>query len=155
MKKIIVFIFVYFVLLSSYGLNQANAAFSGGMDDERIIKLQKILTRHNSPLLPHANLIVWTSDKYQIPWTMIVSIAGVESTFCKHIPSNSYNCWGWNNGKTKFKDYPEAIETVSKTLKASYFDRGLNTPERISRVYAPPSSTWGKNVRYFTNLLER
>lgn len=155
MKKYLFLVYIVFLLFLASKISHVEAVSSATKDDSRITKLHQILTKNNSPLIPHAETIVNTSDKYGIPWTIVASIAGVESGFCKFIPKNSYNCWGWNNGKTKFRDYPDAIEVVSKTLRFSYFDKGLNTPEKIQRIYAPPSPSWGQKIRYFTNILEK
>lgn len=122
--------------------------------DNRVIKVRDYLTNHNSALIPYAEYIVKTADEHNIPWSLVVAISGVESTFCKHIPSGSSNCWGWNNGATYFKDYKEAIYIVSKTLKNNYFDKGFNTPEKIAPIYAPPSPSWGWKVRFFMNQIE-
>lgn len=120
----------------------------------RVQKLKAFLNRYNSELITHSQYIIDKSDEYQIPWSMVAAISGVESGFCRSIPYNSYNCWGWNNGSARFNDYRHAIEIVSKTIRKSYFDKGLDTPYKMSRVYAPPSPTWGRKVHYFMNLIE-
>ena len=122
--------------------------------DSRLVKLQAFLKKHNSPLASHAPLIIQLADSYQIDWSLIPAIAGVESTFCKRIPFRSFNCWGWQNGKTRFGDYPQALETVTRTLKTRYYDKGRSTPERIAPVYAPPSSTWAGKVRFLMEKIE-
>ena len=122
--------------------------------NNRSLVLSNFLSRYNSVLFPYADTIIETADKYEIPWSLVVAIAGVESTFCKFIPSNSCNCWGWNNGKIAFQDYNEAIEIVSKTLKTNYLNKGYNTPEKIGRIYAPPTYSWGGKVRYFMEMIE-
>lgn len=127
---------------------------SESKEDMRIKKLEHFLSSYNSPLTPHSELIVTLSDAYDIPWTLVPAISGVESGFCHHIPIGSSNCWGWNNGKSAFEDLSQAIYIVSKTIKYSYFDRGLDTPFKMSHVYAPPSSTWGGKVSFFMNKIE-
>lgn len=123
-------------------------------DSNRIRILKEFLGKYNSDLASHSQYIITKADEYQIPWSMITAISGVESTFCRSIPYSSYNCWGWNNGVTRFKDYRHGIDTVSKTIRKSYFDKGLDTPNKMGRVYAPPSPAWGRNVQYFMNLIE-
>ncbi len=120
----------------------------------RVQKLKSFLNKYNSDLVSHSQYIIDKADEYQIPWSMVVAISGVESTFCQSIPSHSYNCWGWNNGASKFNDYHHAIDTVSKTIRKSYFDKGLDTPYEMSHVYAPPSPAWGRKVQHFMNLIE-
>lgn len=121
---------------------------------EREKKVKNFLSKYNSPLTPYSDQIVTLADKYQIDWRLVVSIAGVESTFCKAIPYNSYNCWGWRNGKHAFSSFPDGLETVSRTLGMKYYARGFDTPEAIGPIYAPPTPSWAWKVRYFMNLLE-
>jgi len=133
--------------------NRANNSTSH-QDDYRIEKLRNFLVKYRSPLLYHAESIVKLADENEIPWTLIVAIAGVESTFCRSIPKNSYNCWGWNNGKYSFDNYPAAIEIISKKMRLNYYNRGLTLLEDIGRVYAPPTPSWAAKVRYFMNNIE-
>lgn len=121
--------------------------------DTRALKLRGYLARYASPLADYADTIILKSDRYGVPWSLVVSIAGVESTFCKQIPYQSSNCWGWNNGDHVFKDYDDALEIVTRTLRYNYIDKGLATPEAMARVYAPPSNVWGWKVRYFMNQI--
>lgn len=123
--------------------------------DEREIKLALFLASHQSELLPYAHELIAVADEHELPWTLIPAISGVESTFCKRIPYQSYNCWGWRNGAHRFESYSDAVTTVAKTLRTRYYNRGYNTPERIAPIYAPPSTTWAGNVRFFMNKIEQ
>ncbi|MBI3379653.1 hypothetical protein HY029_02780 [Candidatus Gottesmanbacteria bacterium] len=122
--------------------------------DLRPQKLEDFLSKYGSPLTSYAQVIVSLADKYHIDWRLVAAISGVESTFCKSIPYNSYNCWGWNNGKHAFASYIDGLEKVSETLGIHYFGKGFDTPETIGPIYAPPSPDWAWKVRYFMNLLE-
>lgn len=130
------------------------SAYNRTKTDQRDSRLRRFLSKYNSPLISYSKFIVLLADKYEIDWRLVTAIAGVESTFCRAIPYNSYNCWGWKNGKHAFSGYTEALEKVSKTLGTRYYGRGLDTPEAIAPVYAPPSSTWARNVRFFMNRIE-
>lgn len=123
--------------------------------DVRVKKVEKFLTRYNSPLTPYAAVFVASADKYGIDWRLVPAIAGVESTFGKHIPPRSYNAYGWNGGKYRFQSWEHSIDYVSRALGEKYYARGLNTPSKIGRVYAPPSTTWSGNVTKFINQLEK
>ncbi|MBI2616887.1 hypothetical protein HYW55_01990 [Candidatus Gottesmanbacteria bacterium] len=123
-------------------------------DDIRVEKLERFFEAHNSPLSTHAELLVSTADAYNLPWTLVAAISGVESGFCRRIPSGSSNCWGWNNGNSSFDNLSHAVYIVSRTLRYRYFDRGLDTPEKMSRIYAPPSHTWAGKVRHFMAMIE-
>ena len=107
--------------------------------DARPELIRRYLQKYKSPLLPYAENIVSASDKYGLDFRLIVAIAQCESNVCKVIPKGSYNCWGFENGATKFNSWEHAIERVAKTLKENYYDYGLTTPEEIMPKYAPPS----------------
>ena len=122
--------------------------------DYRSIRLESYLNSHNSPLSQYSSNIVYYSDVYNLDWRLIPAITGVESTFGKNIPSNSYNAYGWAGGKFYFKSWDDSIQHVSMSLKENYFDRGLTTTFKIARVYAPPSKTWAWKVNYFINQID-
>lgn len=122
--------------------------------NQRALQLEAFLQKYNSPLAPYAQNFVDMADKYGIDWKLVPAITGVESTFGKHIPYNSYNAYGWANGKYSFKSWEESIEKVTKTLKEKYYNRGLDNPYKIGPVYAPPSSTWAGKVNRFMKEIE-
>ena len=122
--------------------------------DPRVKTLKEFLDSYRSPLIDYAVLLVETADKYQIDWRWVPAIAGVESTFGKKIPANSFNAYGWNNGNYSFRSWEDSIEVVTATLKTKYVNRGLDTPYKIGPVYAPPSPFWPRKVVYFMNQIE-
>lgn len=117
--------------------------------DYRIYVLKKFLAKNNSPLTPYSIDFIEKADMYQIDYRMVPAITGVESTFGRQIPVNSYNAYGWANGKYAFKSWPDSIEIVTKTLKYKYVDKGAVTVAKIARIYAPPSTTWSYKVQNF------
>lgn len=126
--------------------------------DARPELIRQYLEKYKSPLLPYADSVVSLSDQYNLDFRLIVSIAMCESNLCKKIPAGSYNCWGFENGETRFRSYEQALEQVSKTLKEGYLDQGLITPEQIMPKYAPPSvakgGPWARCVNQFMNELQ-
>jgi len=122
--------------------------------DFRVAKLQAFLARYDSPLTSYAQVFIDVADEYQIDWKLVPAITGVESTFGKQIPYNSYNAYGWNNGNYYFKSWEDSLKIISKALREKYFDRGLDTPYKIGPVYAPPSKTWAGKVNYFMQKIE-
>jgi len=161
MKKLIFFLIAlttFFVL--SAGVNTAEASvaepsaqlksnFVSDSYDHRVDKLKSFLERHNSPLSEYAETFIFYADLYQLDWRLVPAITGVESTFGKRIPFNSYNAYGWANGVYKFNSWEESIEIVSKTLREKYLDKGATNIYKIAKRYAPPSSTWANKVKYF------
>ncbi len=66
----------------------------------------------------------------------------------------SLRAYGWANGNYKFSSWEESFDVVSKTLKEKYIKRGADSIDKISRIYAPPSSTWAWKVKYFINQID-
>lgn len=126
--------------------------------DARPVIIAKYLEKYHSPLLPYANELLQASDKYGVNYQLIMAIAQCESNLCKKSPPGSYNCWGFENGDTRFLSWEQALNQVAKTLKEGYLDHGLTTPEEIMPKYAPPSvekgGPWAKCVNQFMKELE-
>lgn len=131
------------------------------VEDTRVEKLRFYLEKHNSPLAPHAKDFVEIADKYELGenWCLVPAIAGVESTFGKRIPKNSYNAWGWGiptgaRSGIGFDGWEDGIETVTAGLKIKYINRGADTLPEMQRIYAPPSKTWAANVQFFMDKID-
>jgi len=115
--------------------------------DNRNQILKEYLGQFNSPLADYAQEFVEAADAYDLDWRLLPAITGVESTYGKFIPKNSYNAYGWNNGAYAFQSWEDSIWTVTKALKEKYLNRGANTVEKIGRIYAPPSPFWAGKVK--------
>lgn len=144
--------------LSSGGLSSATIRTNVVVADARPVLIRDYLRKYRSPLVPYADLIFATSQKYGLDYRLLIAIAQQESNLCKKIPPGSHNCWGWgihSRGTLKFSSYPEAIEEVARGLKEEYIDKGLTTPEEIMRKYTPLSDgSWAFGVRQFMQELE-
>jgi len=132
-----------------------------GTSDARIWIIKNYLHKYSSPLEPFSQKIIDISDKYSLDYRLLVAIAQQESNLCKKIPEGSHNCWGfgiYGELVTKFDNFPQALDTVAKTLKTEYHDKGLATPEEIMAKYTPPSvdigGPWAKGVNQFMSDLE-
>lgn len=127
-------------------------------DDARPVIIDQYLEKHNSPMAPYADFLFQMSEKYSLDYRLMLAIAQCESNLCKKAPLGSYNCWGFENGATRFISWKQAIEQVAKTLKEDYIDQGLVTPEEIMAKYAPPSvekgGPWARCVNQFLEELE-
>lgn len=122
--------------------------------DYRVFLLKNYLESHHSPLAESSEDFIAYADKYNIDWRFVPAISGVESTFGKRIPRNSFNAYGWANGNYNFKSWPDSIEIVSKTLREKYIDKGANSINEIARIYAPPSSDWSWKVEFFMKEID-
>lgn len=136
-------------------INNTRTALSA--KEGRIEVLKEFFARYKSPLLDYAKHIVDTADKYGIDYRLLPAIAMQESTLCKKIPQDSYNCWGFGiYGKkvTRFSGYEDAIDKVSKTLARDYHAQGLKDPIEIMSKYTPSNSgAWAENVSYIMDRL--
>ena len=168
MKYLIKFIIVISVALimpiPSYAMHPASnssaklvSTFGETIPDRRGEILKDFLILYDSPLAPYAGDFVENADKYQLDWRLVASIAGLESTFGKQIPYNSYNAWGWGiygDNVIRFSSWPEGIETISKGLRERYFrDLPESNPYIIGPTYAA-SPTWAQRVSYFMARME-
>lgn len=126
-------------------------------EDFRVSNLKRFFRLHDSPLYGLAGYIVDVSDEYGFDYRLLPAIAMTESTLCRNIPENSYNCWGWGINSTqtiRFASYDEGIKTVARGLKKHYIDQGLNTPEAIMAKYAPHSRSWADRINQFLGVFE-
>ncbi|KKQ97197.1 MAG: hypothetical protein UT23_C0016G0014 [Candidatus Woesebacteria bacterium GW2011_GWA1_39_12] len=165
MSKIFSILMVFSILFFSFSDSVSAAPFVADASaslksdavegqDPRIETLENYLESHRSPLAEYSGTFIEVADTYNLDWRLIPAITGVESTFGKRIPKNSFNAYGWANGEYRFTSWDESIEVVAKTLREKYIDRGAPTIGRIARRYAPPSSTWAWKVKFFMQKIE-
>jgi hypothetical protein len=135
---------------TSASLQQSTFIAKG--EDNRGKILKKFLEKHSSPLVAHSYVFIKHADKYNLDWRLVASISGVESTFGKFIPYNSYNGWGWGvygENVIYFSSWEEGIETISRGLRENYIDKwGAEDVYAIGSIYAA-SPRWAGNVAYF------
>lgn len=140
----------------------ATLAFHQATDttsDTRVSRLRMFLASYDSPLAADAETFVSEADKYNLDWKLVAAIAGVESTFGKHIPTGSYNGWGWGvftgaSDGVHFENWADGIAQVSEGLRNNYIDRGANDIYDIGWIYAANGDSWAAHVRYFVDKLE-
>ena len=133
-------------------------ASSVSMVDTRVEKLRMFLEFHSSPLARDAQHFIEEADRLSLDWRLVPAIAGTESTFGKHVPTSSYNGWGWGiptgaSSGVVFASWEEGITRVSEGLKHTYVDRGARSVESIGRIYAA-SPHWATRVRFFMEKIE-
>jgi hypothetical protein len=125
--------------------------------DLRVKILTKYLQQYDSPLVPYASDFVAAADKYSLDWRLVAAISGVESTFGKQIPTNSYNAWGWGvygNNVINFKSWDDGINTVSQGLRERYMNQwGGKDIYEIGAVYAS-SPAWAGHVELYLNKIQ-
>jgi len=151
MYKIIAYIIIVTALLFS----SAGTAYGAEVGfDYRVYNLENYLKSHNSPLAEYSQEFVAYADTYGLDYRLVPAITGVESTFGKRIPRNSYNAYGWANGEYRFTSWEDSISHVSATLRVKYMDKGAESINEIGRRYAPPSKTWAGKVKFFMDKID-
>jgi hypothetical protein len=127
--------------------NSVEITSQSTLTDARIIAMRKFLLEQNSPLMPHAELIVTEADKYGLDWRIVVAISGVESRFCRIYPAGTFNGWGWKGGPggawQEFGSWENGIKHLTARLALGY--NRLNDPYIIEPVYCPPCAASGNN----------
>jgi len=156
LKIILITFFLFFISTADISAGAAVAGSSAQLNSREDIEydyrekiLENFLEGYNSPLASYSEVFISLADEYDLDWRLVPAITGVESTFGKRIPFESYNAYGWANGAYSFESWEESIEVVSKALRERYIDRGADSVSEIARIYAPPSSTWAGKVKFF------
>lgn len=127
---------------------------------ENIRKLESFFAKHESPLYPYARIIVEQAEQYGIDYRLVPAIAMNESTLCKNIHENSYNCWGWGiygDNVTRFESYEDAIRTITKGIRKHYYDKGMSSPSAIMKVYTPgsPNGVWAEKIEWAFRQIDK
>lgn len=127
--------------------------------DARISALDEFFAKYNSPLKGHAKTIVNEADRYGIDYRLLPAIAMQESTLCKKMIKDSYNCWGfgiYDKKVTKFESYDQAIKVISATLAKKYVQKGFVNPDEIVTKYTPnDNGRWSEVVNLIMQKLAK
>lgn len=134
--------------------------------DARAEIIRQYLHKYESPLEPQAELIVELSDKYDFDYRWMVAIAQQESSLCKRIPDDSYNCWGWgiypepSNPAvlkvTRFDSFDDALRRIAPQFTRIFLQgKHYKDPMEVMRTYTPPSDgSWANGINHFFGKLE-
>ncbi|GDX62156.1 hypothetical protein LBMAG33_4660 [Candidatus Levyibacteriota bacterium] len=168
MKRLLTIFITLFILFSTSSIALAEIKESGSSaimasnitifkNDSRARILKRYLESYNSPLAKNANVFVREADRNNIDWRLVAAISGVESSYGKSLPDNSYNAWGWGiygDNIIRFNSYDEAISTISKSLREQYMNKWHAVDVyAIGKIYAS-SPTWSERVEYFMMNIE-
>lgn len=127
--------------------------------DGRAKIIEDFFKGYKSVLAPYSNLFISVADKYNLDYKLLPAIAMQESNGGRRVIANSNNPFGYGiyEGKViRFNSWEEAIERVGKGLKEDYFNKGLNTPDKIMAKYTPPAladGSWARGVKSFMEEL--
>lgn len=142
--------------------------------DPRAKYLDQYFASIDSPLKGTGYIFISESEKYNIDWRFLPSLAMQESSGAKSKTAKAYKNpfgWGFNDDKNNniegvysMPSYEASIKKVAFWISNSYIEEGLETPEEIVTKYNPGSvqradgdpsnSEWVKGIRFFYNKFE-
>lgn len=125
--------------------------------DSRTALVDNFLKKYGSPMKGLGQNFIDAADKYKLPFALLPAIGSCEGNLGKVVPEDSHNTWGYGvyGGKIKkFDSWEEAIDRVAKGLRDDYFNRGLDTTDKIMKKYTPNSpGSWADCVdQYIAEL---
>ncbi|MDO8269754.1 MAG: hypothetical protein Q7T54_03735 [Candidatus Levybacteria bacterium] len=126
--------------------------------DARVQSLDDFFADYESPLEGYAKVIIEEADSHNIDYRLLPAIAMQESTLCKKVIKDSFNCWGFGiyGGKvTRFKNYEHAIKVITETISKKYVQKGFVSPEEIVQKYTPnDTGRWPEVVNLIMTRLK-
>ncbi len=129
--------------------------------EELAEKINAYFAQYDLPIAGHGMTMVIAGETYGIDPLLIAGLAMRESTGCKFIIPNTYNCFGWGGGKIKFKSFDEAIEVIAKNLgghneRTAHYYKGKDI-RGILETYNPPSvvKTYADEVIRIMDRIEK
>lgn len=111
----------------------------------------KYLTSKKSPMAGLGATLVAAGRQYSINPSLVVAIAGVESSFGVY-NANAYNAWGRKakgGSYEAFASWEDAVYNQTQYLRIKYYNIGLTTLVAIGSKYAPGNSSWPGKVQHF------
>lgn len=126
----------------------ADTIVDGLTQNERAQKIDAFFTsRENSPLAGYGIYFVQAADKYGVPYNLLPAFATIESNggqqACKFKDGTpKYNAFGYGGCTIAFKNYPEAIDIITKSIagkdpKTARHYAG-KTVDQVINKYNPP-----------------
>lgn len=123
--------------------------------------IDSFLESRDSVLAGYGEKFVTEAEKNDIDWRLLVSIAGRETTFGRHMcknPKAPNNPFGWGSCKIGFKSIDESIEKVSMSLGGNSENTAHHysgkTTLQILRKYNSVIPNYPKEVTRIMKLID-
>ena len=133
--------------------------------DDLVEKAQKIdayFAKNNFPLAGQGQELASAAEKNDLPWSLVASIAVVESTAGRDAcPNDKNNVFGWNSCHgTKFDSMDDAINTVAETISGnrdatSKYYEGKTLSDILETYNGRANPHYVKNVMWVMNQIEQ
>ncbi|HVE75899.1 MAG TPA: hypothetical protein VND22_03925 [Actinomycetota bacterium] len=115
-------------------------------------QVRAFLESQGSPMATYATEIVLAGNRHGVSPSIIVAIAGVESTFGKYCAG--FNAWGWDGGRHRWSSWQESIHDYARRLSTAY--PSWSSVESNARAYNPNTpEAWGSKVNFFVAQLQK
>lgn len=98
--------------------------------DLRETILRKFLRDKNCPDQEYAEVFIAEADSHGLDWRLLPSLAFVESGGGRTAKGN--NLFGWDNGKTSFTSFGNAIHSVAASLSTGRSYHGKNLAGKLA-----------------------
>ncbi|MEI6316274.1 MAG: glucosaminidase domain-containing protein [bacterium] len=130
--------------------------------DVKAQKIDAFFAQRKLPMVGQGKKLAAAAEKNDLPWTLIASMAVIESTAGVHAcPDNKYNVFGWGSCHgEKFDSYDDAIDTVAKAVAGNsdqtkrYYE-GKNLPDILETYNGSANPDYVKNTMWVMNQIEQ
>lgn len=92
---------------------------------------------------------------YEVDYDIALAIARLETGHFKsyaYLVGNNPGGLSKNEKPMKFASKDEGVDRFIKNLKIGYFDKGLDTPEKIGKKYCPVNPNWANLVEQIMEM---
>ena len=130
--------------------------------DEKAQKIDAFFAERNLPMEGQGQKLVTAAEKNDLPWSLIASIAVIESTAGKFAcPKDSNNVFGWNSCHgEKFDSMDEAIDTVAESISAhrdttAKYYKGKTLKNILETYNGRANKNYVDNIMFVMNQIEQ
>ncbi len=130
--------------------------------DEKAQKIDAFFAERNLPMAGQGKKLVSAAEKNDLPWTLIASMAVIESTAGVHAcPNDSNNVFGWNSCHgTKFDSMDDAINTVAESISGnrdatSKYYEGKKLKDILETYNGRANPHYVKNILWVMDQIEQ
>ncbi len=152
MKWFIIIIILIYGLYQPKQLSPAQTEYK--IPDKRVVLLEAFFAKTNSPLQKYAEDFIKASDKYNLDFRLLPSVACIESSCGKYYQHNPF---GFGSDTLDFGDVTADIFGVANAISSLSYYQAYNQDKSLasfSRAYNPKySESYLPKLRYFYEQL--
>lgn len=129
---------------------------------EKAQKVDAYFSQHDFPLAGNGMKFVLAAEKNDLPWTLIASIAVIESTAGRNAcPNDKNNVFGWGSCHgEKFDSLDDAIDTIAESISAhrdstARYYEGKSLSEILKTYNGRANPKYVKNINWVMDQIEQ